>query len=601
MSAGRGAWLLRFVLAGFALVALGVAARRLPEYAQYSARLLLAGAGVLLLAVVVAGRGRSGSAATVRRWSAEAMRQDGVASSWAMLRHGSRFAVRRKMTVLRPSLGRLGFWRRVRVSTLEVATPVARVGWWRIWSPVEDVTLRIGGPRVGKTGELGCRILDAPGAVIATSTRTDLLETTGPVRRKRGPVWVFNPSGLGGLASSIIFDPLCGCGAPKVAAARAADLLAGADGLGDGASGDREFWVGQARRVLTALLHAAALGGCSMRDVQAWVAQPEQTGNKAEIFRCLRLSPEPAFETDALQFVETNERTRTSICSTIMPALGWLTDAGAAAAAGQSVGREPVISETGVTIPEEENTEAATGFDVPALLAESGTVYMLGAEDAQVAPLVTALTGHIARAARELAARSPAGRLDPPLTLVLDEAPLICPIPLDNWTADMGGRGVTIHIAAQSRAQLRTRWGETGAAAILNNAATLMIYGGTRDPEDLQAYSTLAGERAERVETLDPKGAIASSSTQRVPVLSPAQIAQLPAGRVLIIRRSMPPAIGQVRMAWQRRDVQAAQRQQRRTTRGEQRVVARAERLAARAGGTAPLALDQPSRTEVSS
>jgi type IV secretion system protein VirD4 len=149
MSAGRGVLLLRFVLAGFALVALGVLVRRLPAYSQYSLRLLLAGAGVMLLAVLVGGRGRSGSAATVRRWSAASVRQDGVASSWAMLRHGSRFAVRRKMRVLRPSLRQLGFWRRLRVSTLEVATPVARVGWWRIWSPVEDVTLRIGGPRVG--------------------------------------------------------------------------------------------------------------------------------------------------------------------------------------------------------------------------------------------------------------------------------------------------------------------------------------------------------------------------------------------------------------------------------------------------------------------
>jgi hypothetical protein len=40
----------------------------------------------------------------------------------------------------------------------------------RVWSPVEDVTLRIGGPRTGKTGELCGRILDAPGAVIVTST-----------------------------------------------------------------------------------------------------------------------------------------------------------------------------------------------------------------------------------------------------------------------------------------------------------------------------------------------------------------------------------------------------------------------------------------------
>lgn len=36
----------------------------------------------------------------------------------------------------------------------------------------------------------------------------------------------------------------------------------------------------------------------------------------------------------------------------------------------------------------------------------------------------------------------------------------------------MGGRAITIHIGAQSRAQLRQRWGADGAAAILNNTAT---------------------------------------------------------------------------------------------------------------------------------
>ena len=51
----------------------------------------------------------------------------------------------------------------------------------------------------GKSGELACRILDAPGAVIATSTRTDLVELTAACRARTGPVWVFNPSGLGGL------------------------------------------------------------------------------------------------------------------------------------------------------------------------------------------------------------------------------------------------------------------------------------------------------------------------------------------------------------------------------------------------------------------
>jgi type IV secretory pathway TraG/TraD family ATPase VirD4 len=534
----RRTLLRRAAATGAALIALGWLLRKTPTGTPgrpYWPLLLLAGVALLGTVVAVWRSGRAGSAGTVRRWSRRSRQHDGVAGRWTILRTASAFAVRRRMTVLRPSLAKLPRWQRIQIPTTEIATPLARVGLLRIWSPVEDVTLRIGGPRTGKTGELAGRILDAPGAVIATSTRTDLVELTGPCRSRKGPVQVFNPAGVGGLRSSITFDPLAGCDQPSTAVARATDLLAGIAGPGSG--GDREFWIGQARRVLASLLHAAALGNQTMRDVLGWVADPD--GAAAQVQRYLRRSTEPAYQADALQFLQTNDRTRSSICATIMPALGWLTDSTAAAATGG-------------------------GFDVPKLLASNGTVYMLGAEDAQTAPLVTALTGHIAREARRIAATMPGGRLDPPLTLALDEAALICPIPLDNWTADMGGRGVTIHLAAQSRAQLRQRWGDTGAAAILNNAATILIYGGTRDPDDLAAYSTLTGDRDEEVLTHDEYANLTAVTTRRVPVLSPAQIAQLPARRVVIIRRGMPPAIGRVQMAWTRPDVRSARRAMRR-------------------------------------
>ena len=97
-------------------------------------------------------------------------------------------------------------------------------------------------------------------------------------------------------------------------------------------------------------MHAAALGGASMRDVQTWAADPDRYAG--QIQAALRRSPEPAFEVDVLQFLQTNDRTRTSISTTIMPALAWLHDHTAARAAGQQTGREPIIDATGVTLPE---------------------------------------------------------------------------------------------------------------------------------------------------------------------------------------------------------------------------------------------------------
>jgi type IV secretory pathway TraG/TraD family ATPase VirD4 len=171
---------------------------------------------------------------------------------------------------------------------------------------------------------------------------------------------------------------------------------------------------------------------------------------------------------------------------------------------------------------------------------------------------VTALTGYIAREARRLAGTKPGGRLDPGLRLALDEAALICPVPLEAWTADMGGRGVSILIVVQSRAQLLARYGEHGAATILNNAGAVMVFGGTRDREDLQFWSTLTGERDEPADTLDPRGRTVARTTRKTPVLAPAQIANLPTGKVLVIRRGIAPVVGRAQMAWRRRDLRWA-------------------------------------------
>jgi type IV secretion system protein VirD4 len=518
-------------LVGLSVWFVGWVPAETPGYGVWPWGLILGGP-VLAVAAFLGLRGRGGSRGLIGRWSRRSRRNGGVASRWQIWRKASKHAMRRKAKVLKPRLKRAMWWTRRRVPVLAYATPIARVGWQRIWSPVEDVTLRFGGPRSGKTGELASRILDAPGAVIATSTRTDLIELTARLRERHGPTYVFNPSGLGRLASTITFDPLTGCQNPVTATYHAADMLPA-----EGGDSEREHWLAQARRALATLMHAAALGGLGMDDVASWVADPE--GSADEVLRLLRRSPEPMFATVAQQFVTTNERTRSSITTTIMPALAWLTDPTAKA--------------------------AATGgaFDVAELLDAHATVYLLGAEEGHTAPLVAALTAHLAREARRIASESLGGRLDPALTLVLDEAALVSPVPLDLWTADMGGRNVTIHIGAQSRAQLRKRWGDTGCAAIMTNSATVLILAGARDADDLQAYSLLTADRHELVETEDADGKVTGRSPQRVPVLSPGQIAQLPELHAVIVRRGMPAAIGRLQMAWKRRDVKAIERRER--------------------------------------
>ena len=507
-----------------AVVAAAIAAATLSR-ASLPVQLLT---GTLLLAggAALVWHRRTRSASIVGRWGAKSRRKSGVASTLDVRRVASARAMRRKARVVRPSLGDLTRRQRMRVPTTEVATRLCKVGSQRVWCSVEDVVSLFGGPRAGKTGWLAGTIIDAPGAVLSTSTRTDLHRMTSPLRSRGGrPVWVFNPAGLGGFTSTLAFDPVHGCADPVTATERAADMIPAASG------GDAERWDAQARRILAVLLHAAALNGLSMAVVAEWVADPDAA--EREVISALRRSPDAsAYVEAARQFIGTNHRTRSSVTASIMPAVAWLTSPAAVAA-----------------------TTGGHQLEVAELLTARGTVYLLGREEAHTAPLLAALTGHLAREGRRIAAHQPGGRLDPPLLLALDECARIAPIPLPDWTGDMGGAGVTIIAAFQSRADVTDCWGPTGAAKVINNSGAIMLFGGTKDSDDLQAWSELAGDRDEPITTTDSDGTITSRSVRKVPVIAPAQLANLPELHVVVFRRHLSPVVGRVRMAWRRRDV----------------------------------------------
>src|SRR5438093_315762 len=88
------------------------------------------------------------------------------------------------------------------------------------------IRLVIGNPRAGKSGWLADRVIDHPGAAVTTTTRTDLYQNTSGLRGRLGVLHVFNPEGIGGLASTFRWDPVAGCQQPAVALQRAASFTA---------------------------------------------------------------------------------------------------------------------------------------------------------------------------------------------------------------------------------------------------------------------------------------------------------------------------------------------------------------------------------------
>lgn len=394
----------------------------------------------------------------------------------------------------------------------------------RLYGAAEDSYLYLGPPRSGKGVHLIIpQTIEAPGPALVTATRADTLQHTLALRAQRGPVAVFDPQGLAGTAvPRLRWAPQRGCDDPLIAIARARALAAGAQ-LGNGAVSDGAFWQQMTEAVLRCYLHAAALDERSMRDVLGWVARPADPA-PVRILRSHTLAA-PGWGEELVAQSAADPRTRDSVWAGVRRAVDALAD--------------PRVLDACSPPPEQQ-------FDTAAFVRGGGTLYLLGTTGAQltVAPLITALVEDLVDAARRHAATMAGGRLDPPLTLLLDEAANIAPIPsLPNLLADGGGSGVTTVCVLQSLAQARARWGPAGADAMWDAATTKVVLGGLAHADDLARISRLAGEVDEPVHTRStgPTGPAVSVSPRRLPALPVERLRTLPVGHAIVLARRTPP------------------------------------------------------------
>ena len=102
----------------------------------------------------------------------------------------------------------------------------------------------------------------------------------------------------------------------------------------------------------------------------------------------------------------------------------------------------------------------------------------------------------------------------------------------------------------QSLSQVRDTWGDHAAGAIWDASIVKVILGGTSSARDLQDLSALIGERDERTDTIsigDYGSRSLQRSTRRVSVMPPETIRTLPFGTALVLLRSAPPLITDLR------------------------------------------------------
>lgn len=401
-----------------------------------------------------------------------------------------------------------------------------------VWASVERSILVIGPPGSGKGLHIAINaILDAPGAVITTSTKPDNLKATLTQRATRGPVGAFDPQGMLGphFEHLIAWDAVAGCEDPMRAATRA-EALASNTGIGE--ASENRVWRGHAKTVIECVLHAAALQGLDIETAYRWMQTEHALETPLEI---LERHPDACLTwDDRLRGVAKNPDPRFvgSVMSVVASAISALALPTVRAAL------TPTAERPGVTAEQ--------------LLTEAGTLYCLGTDRgaAAAAGLVSALIEDVAYVARIMAARSPGGRVDPPVLFLLDECANVAPIPsLPALLADGRGQNLTVIPIFQALAQVRSRYGDEDASTVFSASQIKLILGGADNADDCRDLSALIGERDDWYSTTSrsahalaiDSNASTSTSLRKVPILPPDAIRSIPFGSAVMLLSQADP------------------------------------------------------------
>lgn len=459
----------------------------------------------------------------------EVRRREGIARRAELRRVAGPGATRRRGKQVRPSIKR--------PKAVEVGHQFGYSEGISIWGSYEDSVCLWGPPRAGKGLHLTIdAILDAPGPVVATSSRTDNFAATCALRKSKGPVAVFDPQQLSGTGQQAKWSPIAGCHHQRTANVRAWSLIR-ASGLGS--SRENAEWQSPAAQILAALLHAAALSGQTVNELYRWSANPEEARAAVDILK--DASTEAAAWGLQLEGVlDGDKKMRSNM---------WFGVTSSMAALAVPEYREAMTPAT-----------RADQLDVDRLLDESGTLYIMGTQTggASVGPFLIALLDAVTERAQEKAASSTGNRLDPPLALVLDEiANLAATWPnLKNLMSAGGGSGIMPMAVFQSGSQARNQWGAGEAEAIFDNATISILLGGLKNSEDLEKVSKLIGRRrvVHRSRSEGESGRSVSEQGTEVPVLSADELRRVPFGHAVMLRRTGRAIFMKMRRWTARRD-----------------------------------------------
>ncbi|MEU3030442.1 type IV secretory system conjugative DNA transfer family protein [Streptomyces incarnatus] len=281
-------------------------------------------------------------------------------------------------------------------------------------------------------------VRDAAGPALVVTSDPSLWAETKDARAKLGPTHLYDPAHRCDTPARLHWSPTAGCADKQTALQRATALLAP---VRPTARIDQAV-VDTATTLLRSYLHAAALENRTVRHVHRW-AQGIQV---QDAVRTLRTHPKAAAgAAGELEAALTAHPERRDV-------------------AQELTGRALAALST-VNIREACTPNRTDALALDSFADEGGTLYVVGEsiEDPRstpgAMPLLTALVSSVVEHGRHMAARSSSGRLDPPLTLVLDDIAAVAPFPqLPDLLATGDEQGLPTLALLRSREQARARW-----------------------------------------------------------------------------------------------------------------------------------------------
>ncbi|MFC7898410.1 type IV secretory system conjugative DNA transfer family protein [Streptomyces sp. NPDC057381] len=321
---------------------------------------------------------------------------------------------------------------------VEAPTPVTDsrpVGGWE--TPRAEGAVHYGPPTT-RAETAANALREAEGAALVITSNPDLWSDTKDARAKLGPCHLYDPGHLCDTPARLHWSPTAGCEDRQTATVRAAALLAPVRPTArlDQALGDT------AELLLRSYLHAAAVDGRTVRHVHRW-----SQGLQIQ---------------DAVRILRTNPKAAAGAAGELEGALTAHPDRRDMA---QQLTSRALAALSTVNIREACTPNRTDALALDSFVHEQGTLYVVGKsiEDPRTSPgampLLTALVSSVVESGRRMAERSSSGRLDPPLTLVLDDVAAVAPLPqLPELLTTGADLGLPTLALLRSREQGRARW-----------------------------------------------------------------------------------------------------------------------------------------------